>query len=289
MGKMGAKIATIRSTTNAAIKISEKPLEESTEKTVTIQGSPEEVSKAIAAICTQIMEAQQEQVRKGAVNNNPMIPYVPKPDAPAGPAANPFAFAAQLQQYANAFPQAPGSQIVQQFAQQFAQQAAQSNMSDPFGLNAQAPPTVIPLPDNMAGSVIGRGGSMISSIRQRSGATIKVSDAGKKGTVGASAGQRTINVSGTKQQVEVAAALIYEILNGTGTTADTTAARVTSAMSAAAAYNPASYATTPPGYAVGAYGAPALSALGSLQLGLGGLGGMGYGQAAGYPQYTHFQ
>jgi hypothetical protein len=71
---------------------------------------------------------------------------------------------------------------------------------------------VVSVPKGLAGAVIGRKGATIAEIRQRSGANIRID----QGTSGPTGSDRAVTITGTRQQNEIAVALVYEKMNTVG-------------------------------------------------------------------------
>jgi len=172
IGKSGVKINATRSETGCNVKISEKPLENSTEKSVTLRGTSKSVYQALQKICLQLTEVSDKTAR---------IPYVPRPEY------NPFAFSPYPA------PLGPDYRDV--------------SYGSRYGLvPSKVPPQtiVVPVPDYLMGTVIGRGGSSINEIRARSGAHIKIAE------LESGASDRMISITGTPQANDMAVALIHQ-------------------------------------------------------------------------------
>jgi len=171
IGKSGVKINATRSDTGCNIKISEKPLENSTEKSVSFRGTSKSVSQALQKICLQLTEVSDKTAR---------IPYVPRPEY------NPYAF--------SPYPTPLGPEYRDIGYARYGQ------------IPSKVPPQtiVVPVPDYLMGTVIGRGGSSINEIRARSGAHIKIAD------LESGASDRMITITGTPQANDMAVALIHQ-------------------------------------------------------------------------------
>jgi len=174
IGKSGVKINATRSDTGCNIKISEKPLENSTEKSVMLRGSSKSIYQALQKICLQLTEVSDKTAR---------IPYVPRPEY------NPFAF--------SPYP-APLSPDYRDIGY-----GPPPRYHQP---QSKVPPQtiVVPVPDYLMGTVIGKGGASINEIRARSGAHIKISE------LESGASDRMITITGSPQSNDMAIALIHQ-------------------------------------------------------------------------------
>ncbi|KAM4607644.1 poly(rC)-binding protein 3 isoform 1-T1 [Polymixia lowei] len=196
IGKGGSKIKEIRETTGAQVQVAGDMLPDSTERAVTISGTPRAITQCVRHICSVMLESPP----KGAT-----IPYRPK----AMPAGN----HAVLQQHS-----APAFAIPGQYAfphqdltklHQLAMQhiplpsLGQSNPTFP-GLDASAPTSSqeLAIPNDFIGCIIGRQGSKINEIRQVSGAHIKIASA----TDGSA--MRQVTITGSPASISVAQYLI---------------------------------------------------------------------------------
>jgi len=214
IGKGGAKVNAIRQSSGAQIKISEKPLADSTEKSVTIVGS----SKAIASALQQICSHLNEEVDKVAT-----APYVPKPadmygdgggggyDDYYGPGprrgeGRKRKWGPEDDYYGGG---GGGRPYPDDFRRPF--QGGPGGYGPPRGppMPPPGPPApsqtlVVPVPNYIMGTVIGRGGASINEIRDRSGATIKIAP------LEAGATDRMVTITGSPQQNEMAIAMIHQ-------------------------------------------------------------------------------
>jgi predicted RNA-binding protein YlqC (UPF0109 family) len=191
LGKGGATIKEIRTSSGADIRISKDVIEGSDEKTIKIEGPEAEFARAVEMIALHL----QDSVQKAGSRASGIL-HQPRP------LLSPMA--AQLMQYPAA-------------AAAFGAPVGYSEFGVPLGLAPLgAPPqgigsgresVVMQVPENLVGSVIGRGGSTINSIRQRSGANVVVDKRQSSGE------NRTITITGTKQQSDWAHALITNIIS----------------------------------------------------------------------------
>lgn len=195
LGKAGDKINVTRQSSGANIKVSDQPLDFSSEKTVSIRGLSSSVQNALTIIALQLFESMS----KGGVATQY---YRPMPEV----ASNPFAAlgAFDLNQLA-----AGGGFNGQNFLPQFAQQGMQGMYGmpnqgyvQPFQNAGGAQETVnLQVPEIIAGSLIGKAGSVINEIRRLSGATIKMGP----NVPGA---DRTLTITGNSFQKDQALGLV---------------------------------------------------------------------------------
>lgn len=194
IGKRGKTISGIREESDAEIKISQTFLPGSSEKTVEISGSPEEFDKAVALILEQLWQGSDRVTGIGP--SSPRL-YQPRPQYPAYP-QYPFL----QQQY-----QQPS---VTDLSQQLGALSLQSALSR--GGSQMQQTIVIPVPESLIGSVIGRHGSTVQTIRMNSGSNISI-ESRPKGTSSADyEGQRNITITGPAQNNEIAASFITAIV-----------------------------------------------------------------------------
>ncbi|XP_038077977.1 poly(rC)-binding protein 3-like isoform X1 [Patiria miniata] len=208
IGKAGAKIKDIRETTGASIQVASEMLPNSTERAVTISGTPEAITKAVHHVCRVMLESPP----KGAT-----IPYRPKQHSTSIIFAGGQAYAVhgnyavpqpdvgnQLSklQYAmqhTTTPFIPGQShfpagAIQQYS------AAAANTVPVAPTNQQT--HEITIPNSVIGCVIGRQGSKIQEIRQLSGANIKINDV-KEGSP-----DRVVTITGQTDSIAFAQYLI---------------------------------------------------------------------------------
>jgi len=209
IGKGGHKVTATRRATGATIKISSKPLEGSTEKSVEIRGESKRVAHCLEMIIYQILEEPDKAVRKPYVPRahfedeyaypgryGPPPPYYgpPRrmggpppmyggPPPPYGPPAGP------------AYGPPPGPYPP------YAPYPAPPRAPRPLDGGPQTTMT-IGVSDKLVGGVIGRGGHKITEIRQRSGAAIKVASPEPNSA------ERKITVTGSQQACEAAIQMI---------------------------------------------------------------------------------
>lgn len=210
IGKAGSKIKDIRETTGASIQVASEMLPSSTERAVTISGTPEAITKAVHHVCRVMLESPP----KGAT-----IPYRPKQTSTPIIFAGGQAYAvhgnyavpqpdvgnqlSKLQQYAMQHTTTPftipgQSHFPAGAIQQYT--AAAANSVPVAAANQQT--HEITIPNSVIGCVIGRQGSKIQEIRQLSGANIKINDA-KDGSP-----DRVVTITGQSESIAFAQYLI---------------------------------------------------------------------------------
>ncbi|NXS36005.1 PCBP3 protein, partial [Pomatostomus ruficeps] len=220
IGKGGSKIKEIRESTGAQVQVAGDMLPNSTERAVTISGTPDAIIQCVKQICVVMLESPP----KGAT-----IPYRPKP------ASTPVIFAGgqaytiqgqyaiphpdqltKLHQLAmQQTPFTPLGQTTPAFPALAAWRESSGAPSCPLpaltvfpcicpGLDASPPASTheLTIPNDLIGCIIGRQGTKINEIRQMSGAQIKIANA----TEGSS--ERQITITGTPANISLAQYLI---------------------------------------------------------------------------------
>uniref|UniRef100_A0ABI7Z979 K Homology domain-containing protein n=1 Tax=Felis catus TaxID=9685 RepID=A0ABI7Z979_FELCA len=193
IGKGGSKIKEIRESTGAQVQVAGDMLPNSTERAVTISGTPDAIIQCVKQICVVMLESPP----KGAT-----IPYRPKP------ASTPVIFAggqAYTIQGQYAIPHPDQLTKLHQLAMQQTPfpPLGQTNPAFP-GLDVSPPASTheLTIPNDLIGCIIGRQGTKINEIRQMSGAQIKIANA----TEGSS--ERQITITGTPANISLAQYLI---------------------------------------------------------------------------------
>ncbi|XP_066534858.1 poly(rC)-binding protein 3 isoform X3 [Hoplias malabaricus] len=183
IGKGGSKIKEIRETTGAQVQVAGDLLPESTERAVTISGTPHAITQCVRHICTVMLESPP----KGAT-----IPYRPKPS----PGGNPTILSQ---------PHTAPLTKLHQLAMQHIPLTSlgQSNPTFP-GLDAAIATSSheLTIPNDLIGCIIGRQGTKINEIRQMSGAQIKIAGATDGSAV------RHVTISGSPASISLAQYLI---------------------------------------------------------------------------------
>ncbi|XP_041081551.1 poly(rC)-binding protein 4-like isoform X2 [Polyodon spathula] len=204
IGKGGSKIKEIRESTGAQVQVAGDLLPNSTERGVTISGTPDAIILCVKQICAVILESPP----KGAT-----IPYRPSPTPGSVILSGNQAYSLQ-NQYG-----IPHSELVK-----LHQLSMQQGTLVPMGQTTAA---VLPgmeatsqttsqellIPNDLIGSIIGRQGSKINEIRQVSGAQIKIGNQ-LDGT-----SDRHVTITGSPVSINLAQYLITSCLETAKSTA----------------------------------------------------------------------
>uniref|UniRef100_A0A8C4JP07 K Homology domain-containing protein n=1 Tax=Dromaius novaehollandiae TaxID=8790 RepID=A0A8C4JP07_DRONO len=216
IGKGGSKIKEIRESTGAQVQVAGDMLPNSTERAVTISGTPDAIIQCVKQICVVMLESPP----KGAT-----IPYRPKPaSAPiifaGGQVRADTILASAGNHTVLAQPQpAPAFTIQGQYAiphpdlTKLHQLAMQHPPFTPLGQTTPGFPVKwfllvsvalisVFVPLQLIGCIIGRQGSKINEIRQMSGAQIKIANA----TEGSA--ERQVTITGSPANISLAQYLI---------------------------------------------------------------------------------
>uniref|UniRef100_A0A3B3WPS0 K Homology domain-containing protein n=1 Tax=Poecilia mexicana TaxID=48701 RepID=A0A3B3WPS0_9TELE len=177
IGKGGSKIKEMRESTGAQVQVAGDMLPNSTERAVTISGTPEAIIQCVKQICVVMLEVKsQNSPPKGAT-----IPYRPKP------ASTPVIFS--------------GGQVSAELA---LAEVTVFLLHLVSGLDASPPASTheLTIPNDLIGCIIGRQGTKINEIRQMSGAQIKIANAMEGSS------ERQITITGTPANISLAQYLI---------------------------------------------------------------------------------
>ncbi|KAM3915819.1 poly(rC)-binding protein 3 isoform 7-T8 [Leptodactylus fuscus] len=220
IGKGGSKIKEIRESTGAQVQVAGDMLPNSTERAVTISGTPDAIIQCVKQICVVMLEVQCVGVAsppKGAT-----IPYRPKPASAPVIFAGGQAYSIQGQ-YAIPHPDqltklhqlamqqtpfTPLGQTTPAFPGEklplHSSEEAQNLMGQSAGMDAspQASTHELTIPNDLIGCIIGRQGTKINEIRQMSGAQIKIASA-MEGSA-----ERQITITGSPANISLAQYLI---------------------------------------------------------------------------------
>uniref|UniRef100_A0A8C4SW17 Poly(rC) binding protein 3 n=1 Tax=Erpetoichthys calabaricus TaxID=27687 RepID=A0A8C4SW17_ERPCA len=211
IGKGGSKIKEIRESTGAQVQVAGDMLPNSTERAVTISGTPDAIIQCVKQICVVMLESPP----KGAT-----IPYRPKP------ASTPVIFSggqAYTIQGQYAIPHPDQLTKLHQLAMQQTPFTPLGQTTPAFpgtlpcgdsdvvhdllgqkGLDANPPASTheLTIPNDLIGCIIGRQGTKINEIRQMSGAQIKIANAMEGST------ERQITITGSPANISLAQYLI---------------------------------------------------------------------------------
>ncbi|KAM4669485.1 poly(rC)-binding protein 3 isoform 4-T4 [Amazona ochrocephala] len=226
IGKGGSKIKEIRESTGAQVQVAGDMLPNSTERAVTISGTPDAIIQCVKQICVVMLEVQS--VTKGVKYLGTQKPPQPAPPAALGAVERvsyPSPSVAYTIQGQYAIPHPDQLTKLHQLAMQqtpftplgqttpafpgeklplHSSEEAQNLMGQSSGLDASPPASTheLTIPNDLIGCIIGRQGTKINEIRQMSGAQIKIANA----TEGSS--ERQITITGTPANISLAQYLI---------------------------------------------------------------------------------
>ncbi|KAL7398237.1 hypothetical protein ABVT39_006549 [Epinephelus coioides] len=187
IGKGGCKIKEIRESAGAQVQVAGDMLPNSTERAITVAGTPQSIIECVKQICVVMLESPPKGVT---------IPYRPKPSG------SPVIFAGgQL------------TKLHQLAMQQSPFPIAHSNQGFQAGMDASAQTASheLTIPNDLIGCIIGRQGAKINEIRQMSGAQIKIANPVEGST------DRTVTITGTHASISLAEYLINARLSSEAT------------------------------------------------------------------------
>ncbi|XP_039182192.1 poly(rC)-binding protein 3 isoform X21 [Crotalus tigris] len=196
IGKGGSKIKEIRESTGAQVQVAGDMLPNSTERAVTISGTPDAIIQCVKQICVVMLEPHHTFGNEFSLQS----------------ITNPRSFLQQLtklhQLAMQQTPFTPLGQTTPAFPGEklplHSSEEAQNLMGQSSGLDANPPASTheLTIPNDLIGCIIGRQGTKINEIRQMSGAQIKIANA----TEGSS--ERQITITGTPANISLAQYLI---------------------------------------------------------------------------------
>jgi len=205
IGKGGSKIKEIREVTGCSIQVASDPLPGSTERMVTVTGSRDSVTQCVYHICCVFLESpakgttvQYQPGRGGFTANGPMIGHR-ETRGPPNPIASLLGLGDGSSTLA-AIASIAGSQIRRHEIRNREERGLGS------GIEGREATFQMTVPNELIGSVIGKGGSKIAEIRQMSGAMIRISRSDDPAT--AADEERQINITGNPDSVALAKSLI---------------------------------------------------------------------------------
>ncbi|XP_063789366.1 poly(rC)-binding protein 3 isoform X8 [Pseudophryne corroboree] len=220
IGKGGSKIKEIRESTGAQVQVAGDMLPNSTERAVTISGTPDAIIQCVKQICVVMLEVQS--VGAASPPKGATIPYRPKPASAPVIFAGGQAYSIQGQ-YAIPHPDqltklhqlamqqtpfTPLGQTTPAFPGEklplHSSEEAQNLMGQSAGMDASAQASTheLTIPNDLIGCIIGRQGTKINEIRQMSGAQIKIASA-MEGSA-----ERQISITGSPANISLAQYLI---------------------------------------------------------------------------------
>uniref|UniRef100_A0A8C4F478 Poly(rC) binding protein 2 n=1 Tax=Dicentrarchus labrax TaxID=13489 RepID=A0A8C4F478_DICLA len=187
IGKGGCKIKEIRESTGAQVQVAGDMLPNSTERAITIAGTPQSIIECVKQICVVMLESPPKGVT---------IPYRPKPSG------SPVIFAGG--QVHIILQRDTGLTKLHQLAmQQSPFPIAPSNQGfTGIDASAQTSSHEMTIPNDLIGCIIGRQGAKINEIRQMSGAQIKIANPVDGST------DRQVTITGSPASISLAEYLI---------------------------------------------------------------------------------
>jgi len=198
IGKAGSISKEIQDSTKVRMQLSSEPLASSTEKSVTLTGTPAVLQEGLTRVIAQLVQPTN-QLRQGSTTTL----YVPGMSVAFASAPPP-----QFGGYAN--PYAPQGAPFSPYGQAPQQYGGAPNMyggAAPAGGAAAGVTKTekIVIPTVCAGTVIGKGGTIIRDIKTQSGTNITIAD--PEPTAQA---DRVVSVTGTAQGIAAAIYLIRQ-------------------------------------------------------------------------------
>uniref|UniRef100_A0A8C2Z5M9 Poly(rC) binding protein 2 n=1 Tax=Cyclopterus lumpus TaxID=8103 RepID=A0A8C2Z5M9_CYCLU len=190
IGKGGCKIKEIRESAGAQVQVAGDMLPNSTERAITVAGTPQSIIECVKQICVVMLESPPKGVT---------IPYRPKPSGSPVIFAGGQAYAVQGQ---HAIPQPDLTKLHQLAMQQSPFPIAHSNQGFQAGMDASAQTGSheLTIPNDLIGCIIGRQGTKINEIRSMSGAQIKIANPVEGST------DRQVTITGTHASISLAEA-----------------------------------------------------------------------------------
>uniref|UniRef100_A0A3Q1IZZ6 K Homology domain-containing protein n=1 Tax=Anabas testudineus TaxID=64144 RepID=A0A3Q1IZZ6_ANATE len=209
IGKGGCKIKEIRESAGAQVQVAGDMLPNSTERAITVAGTPQSIIECVKQICVVMLESPPKGVT---------IPYRPKPSGSPVIFAGGQAYAVQGQ---HAIPQPDLTKLHQLAMQQSPFPIAHNNVIYYVGFlfiflagmdaSAQTGSHELTIPNDLIGCIIGRQGAKINEIRQMSGAQIKIANPVEGST------DRQVTITGSHASISLAEYLINARLSSEAT------------------------------------------------------------------------
>ncbi|KAL4655721.1 poly(rC)-binding protein 2-like isoform X4 [Arapaima gigas] len=191
IGKGGCKIKEIRESTGAQVQVAGDMLPNSTERAITIAGTPQSIIECVKQICVVMLESPPKGVT---------IPYRPKPSGSPVIFAGGQAYAVQGQ---HVIPQPDLTKLHQLAMQQSPFPLTPGNQGfSGIDASAQTGSHEMTIPNDLIGCIIGRQGAKINEIRQMSGAQIKIANPVEGST------DRQVTITGSAASISLAEYLI---------------------------------------------------------------------------------
>uniref|UniRef100_A0A668UEQ9 K Homology domain-containing protein n=1 Tax=Oreochromis aureus TaxID=47969 RepID=A0A668UEQ9_OREAU len=195
IGKGGCKIKEIRESAGAQVQVAGDMLPNSTERAITVAGTPQSIIECVKQICIVMLEVQTlfTSPPKGVT-----IPYRPKPSgSPVIFAGGQLTKLHQLAMQQSPFPIAHSNQGFQG-----RWTSCEGEFDSGMDASAQTGSHELTIPNDLIGCIIGRQGAKINEIRQMSGAQIKIANPVEGST------DRQVTITGSHASISLAEYLI---------------------------------------------------------------------------------
>ncbi|KAG0056508.1 hypothetical protein BGZ83_004766 [Gryganskiella cystojenkinii] len=215
IGKAGSKIKEIQDASGARLVASEEILPGSTERTITITGVPDAIHIAVYHVGVVLQEHSERDRTANIIPYRPMGRsgggggaaggYQGGPSGMGGYPSHHGHPSSHHQSYYGGYPQGGMGGYGQDYmgGPSASRGGNSGGAMIPHGSVAQQ----IYIPNDMVGSVIGKGGSKINEIRQMSGSHIKISEPLNNGS-----NERLVTVTGTPESNQMAIYMLYQRL-----------------------------------------------------------------------------
>jgi heterogeneous nuclear rnp K-like protein 2 len=211
IGKGGAKIKEIQEASGARLVASEEILPHSTERTITITGVPDAIHIAVYHVGLVLQSAAGND--RDRERDRMTIPYRPMGRGAAaygsnsGPMGGHGGYGGHSSGYYGGYPSHGGHQGHHGGAHGgYGHDYMPMPAGGSGGPGSMTQAQQIFIPNDMVGSVIGKGGSKINEIRQTSGSHIKIAEAPSAGN------ERLVTITGTPESNQMAVYLLYSRL-----------------------------------------------------------------------------
>uniref|UniRef100_A0A673AI35 Poly(rC) binding protein 2 n=1 Tax=Sphaeramia orbicularis TaxID=375764 RepID=A0A673AI35_9TELE len=193
IGKGGCKIKEIRESAGAQVQVAGDMLPNSTERAITVAGTPQSIIECVKQICVVMLESPPKGVT---------IPYRPKPSgSPVIFAGGQLTKLHQLAMQQSPFPIAHINTLM----------GFLCVYSAGMDASAQTGSHELTIPNDLIGCIIGRQGAKINEIRQMSGAQIKIANPVEGST------DRQVTITGSHASINLAEYLINARLSSEAT------------------------------------------------------------------------
>uniref|UniRef100_A0A3B3HJY3 Poly(rC) binding protein 2 n=1 Tax=Oryzias latipes TaxID=8090 RepID=A0A3B3HJY3_ORYLA len=207
IGKGGCKIKEIRESTGAQVQVAGDMLPNSTERAITIAGTPQSIIECVKQICVVMLESPPKGVT---------IPYRPKPSG------SPVIFAGgqvnttrklqyQMEKMINNLKTCSLYTSKDLLDLLFTTVNVLFSYSSGIDASAQTSSHEMTIPNDLIGCIIGRQGAKINEIRQMSGAQIKIANPVDGST------DRQVTITGSPASISLAEYLINARLSSEAT------------------------------------------------------------------------